>query len=136
MPKSVSFIASTIYDNKILLEKDPGYLANLKALPRFEREQLLMGNWNIRPIAGMFFQKSYFETVKAVPRNARAIRYWDRAATKEIGGNDPDWTVGLKLERDKNGLFYISDITRFRDTPLKVRAPRDPRPWYTRGRRV
>ena len=31
--KSVTFIASTIEDNRILLQNDPGYLANLKALP-------------------------------------------------------------------------------------------------------
>ena len=44
LPKRVSFIASTVYDNKIIMEKDPGYLADLEALPRFEREQLLMEN--------------------------------------------------------------------------------------------
>ena len=42
LPKSVSFIASTVYDNQILLKDNPDYLANLQALPRFEREQLLL----------------------------------------------------------------------------------------------
>jgi len=120
IPKSVTFINSTVYDNKILLDKDPGYIANLKAMPKYEREQLLMGNWNIRPEAGMFFQRTYFEMVKAIPRGTQAIRYWDRAATKETGSNDPDWTVGLKLEKDQNGVFYISDIVRLRESPLGV----------------
>ncbi len=94
LPKSVSFVASTVHDNKILLEKDPGYLANLKALPRFEREQLLMGNWNVRPTAGMFFQRSFFEVVKAIPKGGtKVVRYWDRAATKKTETNDPDYTV-------------------------------------------
>jgi len=71
-------VASTVHDNKILLDKDPGYLANLKALPRFEREQLLMGNWNVRPSAGMFFQRSFFEVVKAVPKGGlKVVRYWN-----------------------------------------------------------
>jgi predicted phage terminase large subunit-like protein len=120
IPKSVSFISSTVFDNKILMEKDPGYIANLKALPRYEREQLLEGNWNIRPTAGMFFQRPYFEVVKFLPKIVESVRYWDRASTKETGTNDPDYTVGLKLEKDINGLFYISDIVRIRETPLKV----------------
>lgn len=52
--KSVTFIGSSLYDNRILMEADPGYLANLKALPQVERERLLGGNWKIRPAAGLF----------------------------------------------------------------------------------
>ena len=32
-PKSVTFIPAKVTDNRILLEKDPGYIANLQALP-------------------------------------------------------------------------------------------------------
>ena len=38
IPKSFTFIPSTLYDNKILMETDPGYLANLKGLAKVERE--------------------------------------------------------------------------------------------------
>src|SRR5690606_17216994 len=120
LPKSVSFIASNIFDNQILLDKNPEYLANLKALPKFEREQLLNGNWNIRPTSGMLFQRGHFEVVNAVPKNTKKVRYWDRAATKKTETNDPDYTVGLKLEQDSNGLLYITDIIRIQDTPLIV----------------
>lgn len=121
MPKSVTFINSNVYDNKILLEKDPSYISNLKAMPKYEREQLLHGNWNIRPSAGMFFQRGYFEVVRAVPKeNLQMVRYWDRAATKETGNNDPDYTVGLKLGKSNSGIFYIMDIVRMRGTPLEV----------------
>ena len=123
LPKSVSFVASTVHDNKILLEKDPGYLANLKALPRFEREQLLMGNWNVRAAAGMFFQRCFFEIVKAVPKGGtKAVRYWDRAATKKIENNDPDYTVGLRLEKDRNNILYVSDMVRIQQSPLGVQT--------------
>jgi len=120
LPKSVSFIASTVYDNKILLKENPDYLANLQALPRFEREQLLMGNWNIRPTAGMFFQRSFFNVVDVLPRNVTFVRYWDRAATKKTELNDPDFTVGLKLAKDKDGIFYVVDIVRLQESPLQV----------------
>jgi len=120
LPKSVSFIASTVYDNKILLKENPDYLANLQALPRFEREQLLMGNWNIRPTAGMFFQRSFFNVVDVLPRNVTFVRYWDRAATNKTELNDPDFTVGLKLAKDKDGIFYVVDIVRLQESPLQV----------------
>lgn len=120
LPKSFSFVASTIYDNKILLASDPGYLASLKALSRFEREQLLMGNWNVRPTAGMFFQRHTFEVVDAIPAGTRKVRYWDRAATKKTETNDPDYTVGLKLEKDKDNILYITDLVRLQNTPLGV----------------
>ena len=123
LPKSVSFVASTVHDNKILLEKDPGYLANLKALPRFEREQLLMGNWNVRPTAGMFFQRSFFEVVKAIPKGGtKVVRYWDRAATKKTETNDPDYTVGIRLEKDKNNILYVTDMVRIQQSPLGVQT--------------
>lgn len=120
LPKSVSFVASTVFDNKILLEHNPDYLANLQALPRFEREQLLMGNWNIRPTAGMFFQRSFFEVIDFLPKNLTFVRYWDRAATKKTETNDPDYTVGIKLGKDKNGIFYVCDIVRLQESPLQV----------------
>lgn len=120
LPKSFSFIASTIFDNQILLKSDPGYLSSLKALSRFEREQLLMGNWNVRPTAGLFFQRHSFEIVEAVPANTQKIRYWDRAATKKTETNDPDFTVGIKLEKDINNILYITDMIRIQETPLGV----------------
>lgn len=123
MPKSFSFIASSIHDNKILLEKDPGYLSNLNALSRVEREQLLHGNWNIKPEAGLYFQKGFFEVVTAVPaKMVKKVRYWDRAATKKTSENDPDWTVGIKAEKDENGTIYITDMVRFRDSALAVQT--------------
>lgn len=59
IPKSVTFILSTVYDNQILLQKDPGYLANLQALSKVDRARLLGdrrrgGNWKIRPAGKIY----------------------------------------------------------------------------------
>ena len=86
--KSFTFILASVFDNKILLEKDPGYLGNLKAQPLVERERLLGGNWKIRPSAGLYFKRSYFEIVDAAPANARRVRCWDLAATDAERGQD------------------------------------------------
>ena len=50
------YIPSTVYDNKALMEKDPGYIRRLEAMQdEVQREMLLHGNWNIA--AGAFFNE-------------------------------------------------------------------------------
>ena len=120
LPKSFTFISASIFDNKKLLEIDPGYLANLHALPYVERERLLNGNWNIKPSSGMYFKASYFEVLDAIPRTVKKIRYWDRASTKKTETNDPDATVGIKIEKGYDGLFYVTDMVRIFESPLGV----------------
>lgn len=122
-PLSVTFIPASVYDNKALLAKDPGYLAKLKALPRWEREQLLGGNWNSRASAGMIFARTDFEIVDAAPADiVGRIRYWDRAATEQSEASpDPDWTAGVYIFKAFSGVFYIADVSRFRARPFVVK---------------
>ncbi|MDE3023578.1 MAG: phage terminase large subunit [Pseudomonadota bacterium] len=121
MPKSATFIPASIYDNKKLLAADPGYLANLKALPAVEQARLLGGNWKIRPAAGLYFRREWCEVVEALPAGIKIVRYWDLAATEKTENNDPDWTVGAKLGWDsKTGLYYMIHTVRMRSSPLKV----------------
>ncbi len=121
-PKSLTFIPANIYDNRILIEKDPAYLANLKALNRVDRERLLGANWNIRESAGEMFQQHWFPVVDAIPSGWNAcIRFWDRAATKPSSAKpDPDWTRGLKLYKYPNGSYLVADLRSMRDTPGQV----------------
>lgn len=122
-PKSCTFIAAKLSDNKALLKADPGYLANLKALPAVEQARLLGGNWKIRPSAGLYFQRSWCEVVDVAPAGLDIVRYWDLAATVKTEGNDPDWTVGTKLGRDpRTGFFYVLHVARMRDTSFKVES--------------
>ena len=115
-PKSLTFIAASIFDNRILLEKDPGYLANLEALPRVERERLKAGNWLVRADAGSFFQRRFLPVVEAAPARARRVRAWDLAAGEGSG----DWTVGVKLARAEDGTFHLEHVERFQGSPGKV----------------
>jgi predicted phage terminase large subunit-like protein len=120
-PKSVTFIPSTVFDNKLLLERDPAYLSNLKALPALERAQLLEGNWNVRASAGSYFKREYFGTVNAPPQNVVGrVRFWDRAATEKRTDNDPDATVGLLLSRDQAGIYYVEDVRKLHASPYAV----------------
>lgn len=120
-PKSVTFVLSTVHDNKALLSKDPGYLANLMSLDRVERARLMDGNWKIKATAGEVFKRSWFEIVDTVPILQSEARAWDLAATEPSTNNpDPDYTVGLKGGRAKDGIFYITGRYKDRVTPAKV----------------
>lgn len=124
-PKSVTFILSTIYDNQILLDKDPGYLANLQALDYVERQRLLGdgkrgGNWKVKPSAGKVFNRAWFEIVDAVPAGGQELRFWDLAATeKELAKGDPDYTASCKGKRI-NGITYILDATADQIDPART----------------
>jgi len=120
LPKSFTFIPSTVEDNKLLLANNPEYLANLMALPTVEREQLRWGNWKIRPSAGAYFKRDKAKIVDDYPRGHRMIRYWDRAATEKTALNDPDWTAGVLMTRDPQGQYYVVDVVRDRVDPFGV----------------
>lgn len=119
--KSVAFVPARVQDNAILLRSNPEYLANLRALPLVEQERLLHGNWKVRAEAGKVFNRAWFEMVGAAPAGGRAVRFWDFAATaKAQKKDDPDWTVGLRLRR-VDGVFYVEDVVRERETPAEVK---------------
>lgn len=112
--KSVTFIASKLTDNKILMVKDPSYMANLKALAEIDKERLLYGNWKIRPAAGMYFKTEQFTFVDAVPKNiVTYARSWDLAATEPTPLNpDPDATAGVLMGLLDDGRVIVLDVKR------------------------
>ena len=112
--KSVTFIASKLTDNKVLMAKDPSYMANLKALAEIDKERLLYGNWKIRPAAGMYFKTEQFTFIDAVPKNIIAYaRSWDLAATEPTPLNpDPDATAGVLMGLLDDGRVIVLDVKR------------------------
>lgn len=114
-PKSLTFIPARLSDNQILMQKDPGYLANLRALSLVDRERLLGGNWKIVATAGKVFNRSWFEVVDAVPAGGEEVRFTDLAASeKKItttkSHDDPDYTASCKMRR-VGDTFYVMDAT-------------------------
>lgn len=121
-PKSVTFIASTIEDNQILLQSNPSYRANLKALPQVERERLLYGNWKIKPAAGLYFKREQIELVPIIPNDVvKWVRAWDLAATAEDEGGEPAYTAGVLMGLRSNGRFIIADVINVRKSAHDVR---------------
>ncbi len=122
-PKSVTFIAASVYDNKILIEKDPGYLSNLEAMPLIDRERLLHGNWKIKPAAGLFFKRTQLRDILPdIPQDVvKWVRAWDLAATSEDEGGDPAYTAGVLMGKRQDGSYVIADVINLRLSAADVR---------------
>ncbi|MGL5433796.1 MAG: phage terminase large subunit [Lachnospiraceae bacterium] len=110
--KTVTFICATLEDNKILMESDPGYMANLEALSLVERERLLHGNWKIKSAAGMYFKRVQIgKILTEMPTDIIAIcRGWDLAATDQDENKDAAFTAGVLMAKRSNGRFVVLDV--------------------------
>jgi len=118
-PLSFTFIKSLVSDNPALLEADPAYLSKLNALESHERERLLGGNWNARPI-GKLYSRGMFEIIEAMPQEIKhQARGWDFAATIEKDGTDPDFTASCLMAQTDKG-WIIQDVIEDRLGPDEV----------------
>ena len=114
LPKSFTFIASKLTDNKVLMAADPSYMANLMAQEETVRAQLLEGNWKIRNKKGTYFKREMFEVVERVdvPKIRKWCRGWDFAATDESeeAASGADWTSGVLMGLGVDDNIYVFDV--------------------------
>ncbi len=112
-----------------LLTDNPGidaesYRQALQALDPVERKRLEFGDWWSTTL-GSLFDRTHFVLIDPVDvpnvtSSARAIRFWDLAATEPSSSNpDPDWTVGTLMLFDQ-GIAYVLDVRRIRAKGEKV----------------
>jgi predicted phage terminase large subunit-like protein len=124
--KSFTFIKSSLADNKILMESNPEYYANLLALDEVESARLLDGNWKVKHKKGDFFKASKFPILhpSELPHDFEkvTVRHWDLAASAGRG----DWTVGVKMSRriinSNKPRYTIEDVKRVRLDAADVEA--------------
>jgi predicted phage terminase large subunit-like protein len=118
-----TFVPSKLTDNPRLTEADPLYENKLLDNDPVRVAQLRDGNWLVKPAAGLYFRREFFEIVDAAPMDGPCARVWDLAATEPSSDNpDPDWTVGLLGSKSADGYFYLEDLKRDRLDPGGVRA--------------
>ena len=102
MPKSVTFIAASIHDNRKLMEADPGYLANLMALDQVSRERLLDGNWKVRKRFDGMFQKGWLKFADVRPATLNVYIMVDPASSKKKKSDNTAMAViGVDVARNK-----------------------------------
>ena len=119
--RSRIFVPSTVFDNKILLENDPGYLTRLASLPDAERRALLYGDWD--GFSGQVFTEwrndpdRYSERIGThvispftVPRDWSIIRGFD-------WGYSRPFSVGWYAEDRDGTLYRIRELYGCTGTP-------------------
>jgi len=116
------FVPSKLTDNPGI-DAD-SYRQALQALDPIERRRLEEGDWWSTTLGTMFDRESVIiidtEDVPVVSSAARAVRFWDLAATEPSQSNpNPDWTVGTLMLFD-SGIAYILDVRRARVKNEKV----------------
>jgi predicted phage terminase large subunit-like protein len=114
------FLPGLLEDNPALDQAD--YDRSLRLLGSIRYQQLRYGNWDIKP-EGRMFKRHWWKIIDPwdVPDRLELVRRWDMAGTETPKkpaarkADDPDWTVGLLLGRDREGLLYVLDVERFRE---------------------
>jgi predicted phage terminase large subunit-like protein len=112
------FVPARLDDNPHLDRQQ--YVASLSQLDPITRAQLLAGDWSVRHGGNIFRREWFCDFADQPPRDLRLVRSWDLAATEAKPGRDPDWTAGVLMGRDPDGMFWICDVRRTRSTPQAV----------------
>lgn len=98
--KSRTFIPGFLYENKILMEMDPAYAANIMQMGRKMERALLKGDWDA--FGGDFFDE--FSRGKNVIKPFDIPKHWQL-----IGCNDPGWSSPNAFQliaRDPDNNIY------------------------------
>jgi predicted phage terminase large subunit-like protein len=102
------FIPSKLQDNRILMEKDPGYVDRLRASgPSWLVKCWLDGNWDSRE-RGNLFQREWFQRFIELPKFSQVIASADTAYKT---GAENDYSVCTTWGVTKTG-FYLVDLIR------------------------
>ncbi len=99
-PEDYTFIPARVYDNKVLMEKDPEYVKTLLSLPEDMKSAWLDGNWDA--FAGQFFPEFKREVHVVpphdLPEGARVFRAFDYGL---------DMLACLWISLDRFGRAYV-----------------------------
>ena len=80
-PEDYVFIPAKVYDNEVLMQKDPGYLKSLENLPEKLRRGWLDGEWDL--FDGQYFAE--FRRERHVVRPFALPGSWRRYVTLDYG---------------------------------------------------
>lgn len=98
------FIPSRLEDNRLLMDKDPGYVARLKASgPSWLVRAWLEGDWNARE-TGALFQREWFHPFTVSPVPDQVIISLDTAFKT---GQENDFSVATVWAVTKSAFFLV-----------------------------
>lgn len=118
---SFRFIPSLIFDNTIAMEKDAGYVNKLKSLSTVECNRLLYGNWYAVESTASMYSREFSKMVELPNgRATKRVRAWDLAATPKTETNNPDFSAGVLISKDRDSVYTVEDVVRIQDRPHVV----------------
>ncbi|MBR2381720.1 MAG: phage terminase large subunit [Clostridia bacterium] len=99
-PIEYNFVQALVYDNKVLLNSDPSYVKQLKALPKRLRDAWLYGRWDV--FEGQFFsefcEEQHVVGADFIPKNTKRFLAFDYGF---------DMLAALILAKDPKGNLYV-----------------------------
>lgn len=110
-PEDYTFIQANVYDNKVMLEKDPDYVHQLEALDEDLRDIWLYGNWDA--VAGQYFNE--FDRSVHVCEPFSIPEHWNRYRTMDYG---LDCAAFLWVAIDERGRKYVYREYAEEDKPI------------------
>jgi len=112
---SIGFTDPRTYENELLFpERFPRDVVDRDKIPM--GSFAVAGQFQQRPSLreGGLFKTAWFGVIDRAPEGTRFVRNWDLAATEERAGQDPAYTVGLKLGKTPTGRYIVADVRRER----------------------
>jgi hypothetical protein len=122
--QTVTFIPARVTDNKILLKKNPGYLAKLKALDPVEQARFLHGDWRVR-YEGVVYPEAFDPEFGVIVESEG-----NRRQEPEIGGMDfgvRNAFVALWGYVDHDGVLWITGCYYSRGKTIPQHSPNLPK---------
>lgn len=99
-PEDYEFIQSKVYDNTVLMEKDPDYVRMLETLPEDMRKAWLDGDWNV--FAGQYFRE-WRDDIHIIDP-IEIPEWWRRYFAMDYG---LDMLAGYWIAVDGEGQAYV-----------------------------
>lgn len=99
-PDDYEFIPAKVYDNKVLVDKDPEYVRMLETLPEDMRRAWLNGDWNV--FAGQYFRE-WRDDIHIIDPIEIPV-WWRRYFAMDYG---LDMLAGYWIAVDGEGQAYV-----------------------------
>jgi len=115
-PLSFTFINANVYDNPVLMQRQPEYVAWLEGQDRETKEALLYGNWYITKQFEGYFKRKWTPIVEDAPYMAKRYRGFDFAGSVVDEVNrDPDYTATVLMSKTRDSKYCIEHAYRMRE---------------------
>lgn len=115
-PLSFTFISANVYDNPVLMARQPEYVAWLEGQDRETKEALLYGNWYVTKQLEGIFKRKHIPIIDEAPFFGKRFRGFDFAGgiVDEIS-RDPDYTATVLLSKSRDSKYCIEHAHRMRE---------------------